>query len=408
MKDKWRKNSTRIILAVLLWVCMLWSAESQALADAPTGVYPVYMIDSDEEVQYFGPGVCLSSGGTPIVFTRGYDSSMQALAMAAEIEGQVCVLVYDDGSESLSSWCIHEDSLANLSGHESAFLTPEAVSPNEKATAYYHYESNGEVIAGGTEVTVRGINADGYLEADDYPTGILYPASLVSGQGQLVGILLGDNVCVPLSGGQSAAAPTAPPLPSRETSTSTATVNGNVSPQPKGESWMLGVIGLIGAAILVVLIIILAGRKKPASGNANRTAASGVSGNTGDTMMSSGAFASSAGGKSSASGKVQLWLLAKGGCMNGRVYPIEQSEITIGRDASMVIRFPADTRGVSRIHAKLYWQGSQLMLMDCNSTSGTFLKRQGKLAPMAPVAVQSGDVFYIGEKANCFEINTGR
>lgn len=94
--------------------------------------------------------------------------------------------------------------------------------------------------------------------------------------------------------------------------------------------------------------------------------------------------------------------------MNGRVYPIEQSEITIGRDASMVIRFPADTRGVSRIHAKLYWQGSQLMLMDCNSTSGTFLKRQGKLAPMAPVAVQSGDVFYIGEKANCFEINTGR
>lgn len=394
MKDKWRKNSTRIMLAVLLWVCMLWSAERQALADAPTGVYPVYMIDSDEEVQYFGPGVCLSSGGTPIVFTRGYDSSMQVLAMAAEIEGQVCVLVYDDGSESLSSWCIHEDSLANLSGHESAFLTPAAVSPNEKATAYYHYESNGEVIAGGTEVTVRGINADGYLEADDYPTGILYPASLVSGQGQLVGILLGDNVCAPLLDSQSAAAPTAPPLPSP-------------SPRP-GEFWLLVVIGLIGAAILVVLIIILAGRKKPTSGNTNRTAASGMPGNTGDTMMSPGAFASSAGGKSSASGKVQLWLLAKGGCMNGRVYPIEQSEITIGRDASMVIRFPADTRGVSRIHAKLYWQGSQLMLMDCNSTSGTFLKRQGKLAPMAPVAVQSGDVFYIGEKANCFEINTGR
>lgn len=401
MKDKWRKNYTRIILAVLLWVFMLWSAESQAWADAPTGVYPVYMIDSDEEVQYFGPGVCLSGGGTPIVFTRGYDSSMQALAMAAEIEGQVCVLVYDDGSESLSSWRIHEDSLANLSGYQSAFLTPAAGSPNEKVTAYYHYESNGEVMAGGTEVTVREINADGYLEADGYPTGILYPASLVDRQGQLVGILLGDNVCVPLSGGQSAAAPTAPPLPSRATGTSTAMVNGNVSPQQKGESWMLGIIGLIGAGILVVLIIILAGKKKPTSENTNRTAAAGVSGNTGETMTSSGV-------KNSASGKARLWLLAKGGCMNGRVYPIEQSEITIGRDASMVIRFPADTRGVSRIHAKLYWQGSQLMLMDCNSTSGTFLKRQGKLTPMVPVAVQSGDVFYIGEKANCFEINTGR
>ena len=44
------------------------------------------------------------------------------------------------------------------------------------------------------------------------------------------------------------------------------------------------------------------------------------------------------------------------------------------------------------------------MLMDCNSTSGTFLKRIGKLMPMNPVALQSGDIFYIGEKANSFEI----
>ena len=100
----------------------------------------------------------------------------------------------------------------------------------------------------------------------------------------------------------------------------------------------------------------------------------------------------------------KLWLVSKGGCMNGRVYPVEKDEITIGRDVSSTIRYPADTAGVSRVHAKLYWQGNQLMLMDCNSTSGTFLQRQGKLTPMAPVKVQSGDVFYVGEKINSFEI----
>ena len=90
--------------------------------------------------------------------------------------------------------------------------------------------------------------------------------------------------------------------------------------------------------------------------------------------------------------------------MNGRVYPVETGGVTIGRDASSIIRYPADTPGVSRVHAKLYWQGSQLVLMDCNSSSGTFLKRQGKLAPMVPVVLQNGDVFYIGEKANGFEV----
>jgi len=384
---------------------VFWSAEGQAQAETTSGgVYPVYLLDSNEDGQYFGPGVCINAGGTPIVFTRGYDSSMQAAAIAAEIEGQVCLLVYDSGSDSLSSWTIQEDSLQKLAGYESAFLLPGTPVQNEKAMAYYHYESNDELALGGTEVILQGINEDGLLEAEGFPTGILYPAAVVNSQGEMVGVLLEDNACVPLgtpeaSGASTAMVPTAPPLP-------LPSASPLPTPQTGVGFWLLIAIGLIGILILVILLIVVAAKRKPSQGD-NRQP-----GNIGGDGVSPGAPVPSPGAREVVSGKRQqsrkLWLVAKGGCMNGRVYPVGQNEITIGRDAAMVIRFPADTVGVSRIHAKLYWQGGQLMLMDCNSTSGTFLKRQGKLTPMAPVAVESGDVFYIGEKANSFEINTGR
>ncbi|MEY8391618.1 FHA domain-containing protein [Lachnospiraceae bacterium 45-W7] len=100
----------------------------------------------------------------------------------------------------------------------------------------------------------------------------------------------------------------------------------------------------------------------------------------------------------------QLWLAARGGYMDGRVYAIAQSGITIGRDVSNVVNYPKDVAGVSRTHAKLFWENGRLKLMDCNSSYGTFLKGKGKLSPMNPVEVKTGDVFYIAEKNNRFEI----
>ena len=47
---------------------------------------------------------------------------------------------------------------------------------------------------------------------------------------------------------------------------------------------------------------------------------------------------------------------------------------------------------------------NHLMLMDLNSTSGTFIQGFGKLQPMQPVEVSAGSVFYIGEKKNAFVI----
>ena len=98
------------------------------------------------------------------------------------------------------------------------------------------------------------------------------------------------------------------------------------------------------------------------------------------------------------------WLVARGGYMDGRVYPINESGITIGRDISNVVRYPMETPGVSRNHVKLYWDGSKLMLVDCGSSSGTFVQSIGKIQPMNPIEIKIGETIYIGEKKNAFEI----
>ena len=97
-------------------------------------------------------------------------------------------------------------------------------------------------------------------------------------------------------------------------------------------------------------------------------------------------------------------LCAVGGYMDGRVYPMDAREVTFGRDVSVSIRYPSDAKGVSRVHCKLYWQGSDLMLVDLGSSYGTFVEGKGKLSPQTPVVLKEGDRFCIGEQRNMFVI----
>ena len=104
------------------------------------------------------------------------------------------------------------------------------------------------------------------------------------------------------------------------------------------------------------------------------------------------------------SGDSGLVLVCRGGYQDGRVYPITRNGVTIGRMMDNTIRYPENTPGVSRHHVKLYYDGGRLMLMDCGSSNGTFLQRTGRLSPMVPTAVRQGDIFYLGERINGFEI----
>lgn len=100
----------------------------------------------------------------------------------------------------------------------------------------------------------------------------------------------------------------------------------------------------------------------------------------------------------------KLFLAGIGGCMNGRIYPIGQEEITIGRSSSSVIRYPDETKGVSRKHCKVYKSGGGYRLVDHGSSYGTFLKGYGRLTEHEPVEVKCGDTFYIGSEKNGFTI----
>lgn len=100
-----------------------------------------------------------------------------------------------------------------------------------------------------------------------------------------------------------------------------------------------------------------------------------------------------------------LVLRCHGGYLNGRVYPIPAEGITIGREPDNSIRYPAHTPGISRHHAKLFWQNNQLLLLDVGSSNGTYLNQLGRISSMRPVPLNNGDVFYLGEKMNGFEIS---
>ena len=174
--------------------------------------------------------------------------------------------------------------------------------------------------------------------------------------------------------------------------------NGGGTPQPVEPSGNGGMV----AVIVVLVVVILAGigaavfvtRKNKA-----KTRQAGGSASPASCRQPAGQQVS---GQQRGGGH-GIQLIAVGGYMDGRKYPVGGSEITFGRDASATVAFPADAKGVSRQHCRIFWQNGTLMLMDTGSSYGTFTQA-GKLQPMKPVPIKAGDVFYIGEKKNCFKI----
>lgn len=94
-------------------------------------------------------------------------------------------------------------------------------------------------------------------------------------------------------------------------------------------------------------------------------------------------------------------MVMRSGSSAGKEYPLEKSEIFVGRDLSndVVINDPE----ISRRHARLYIQGSSYVLEDLGSTNGSFVNGQ-RLA--GPVLLRPGDSVTFGERMNLvFELS---
>ena len=294
---------------------------------------------------------------------------------------------------------------------------------------------------GSATTVLRELNSEGLLETDGLPNDIkYYPAAVVDEDGYCVGIVTGPEYMIPLivneekfygqsTGGSSGNGGSGD---SGNGGSGSGTRRRDIEPdepnEPDGPDEPDGPVNSlkdnviyigIGIAIAVVLMLVFFNRKKQdqKNGQAPEEVQEPIyPGNVGPTgpiwedigptgpILRENENVNFEEQTPPPTQEPQVYLMAVGGCMDGRRYPVGKNGVTIGRYKSNVISYPEGTPGVSRTHAKLYWDGRELMLMDCNSTSGTYLKRVGLLQPMSPVEVNCGDIFYIGEKKNGFEI----
>lgn len=177
------------------------------------------------------------------------------------------------------------------------------------------------------------------------------------------------------------------------------------------ETWMIaaGVGAVVLIAVIAVVLVMNSNKKKKTSSQQFRVAG----GNSMEwqdeaTQLDDPGYSMDSGFPmdNSLNAGGSLVLICRGGYQNGRRYPIPKNGITIGRAQDNRIVYPAQTPGVSRHHVRVFWNEGQMVLLDLGSSNGTYLNNQGKIPVMHPVPLKVGDVFYLGEKKNAFEVTT--
>lgn len=438
MKKKLLKHVYAFMIAIYIFT-MTGSFAQAAKTDESKAVGLAGGFVGEEQV-FSGAAFAIRSLDDTLYVLTGSLSREPEYAVFLSIDKGYCQIKYEEGAEITSSygisfWKVLEGTEDNSEG-EIAFFDCNYAYQNEKAAVYYLYENGGKYNSASSNMVLKGMDENGFFIVDKYPTGnISYPAPILNDDKELIGILAGSKIALPVldNSGNFQEETIASKKDATENNNKNSEEEKKISNSETEETtkrdssskdsfWndeiITGIV-IIAVSIAAAVIGVIAVKRKKAKKNIQTNAEAPI---PNYPPINAGPFVSPVDdvGKTESFDEMntetypsieweqpkdqKFWLVAKGGYMDGRVYPVENGEITIGREASSNIRYPANTAGVSRVHAKLYWQNGTLMLMDCNSTSGTFLKRIGKLMPMNPVALQSGDIFYIGEKANSFEI----
>ncbi len=99
-----------------------------------------------------------------------------------------------------------------------------------------------------------------------------------------------------------------------------------------------------------------------------------------------------------------LVLSCLSGPLRGQTYNINQKELMIGRDVDCHVRLPGNQEGISRHHCAIRWQQGIPVLVDLNSSCGTFLGNGTKLPPNYPTAIAPGTRFYLSSPGILFQI----
>lgn len=104
---------------------------------------------------------------------------------------------------------------------------------------------------------------------------------------------------------------------------------------------------------------------------------------------------------------VSAQLVGVSGLFAGRSYPVTEQGLLIGRDQTTCdVVFPDNYRGVSRTHCKVQYnpQTRTVVLHDLGSHYGTYTGAGVRLRQGSPVALRSGDEFYLADRNTAFRI----
>lgn len=102
------------------------------------------------------------------------------------------------------------------------------------------------------------------------------------------------------------------------------------------------------------------------------------------------------------SGKADIYGL--GGGHGGKKFTCTAKPLLFGRDASCGVRFAADAQGISSVHCEIRKQGEDYVLIDRNSTYGTFWENGEQLEPGKAYVLRDQAAFYLAAGENAYRV----
>lgn len=375
------------------------SARAGSSAESATGV--IQIVNGEEETLY--RAVLLQIDGQAYGITLMPDNLTQdSEVLFASVEGKYYhpaeVMNYDSNGRWVG-WTI-TDNYANETGR-----LPQMGDAAEGDICDAVYAVSTTEISGASGIQLGAVlDMDNAILqiADAQGQDIKYPAALLNDNMEVVAVALSDTTAVWLGTYQQQSTPSSS---GGSSSSSSSSGSSSSAPRPRTNSDnktsvepLYLVVGI--AVIAIIAVLFLKKKKGSTSSKAINNTNTHIDVAPDDNTT---AFFPTDNVTAPIPPQQTLWLAATSGYMMGRVYPMENNEITIGRSPTASV--PYEDNSVSKQHCKLYKNASgQWMLMDCNSRNGTYMERIGKLSPMQPVEIYPGDTFYLGSKKHGFTI----
>ncbi len=177
----------------------------------------------------------------------------------------------------------------------------------------------------------------------------------------------------------------------------------NIRDNPLSMGIIIGIIAgvvVVIAVIVIVIVLVVHSSKKKKAGKQEPAAMGGPAPTEPAAYRPAPAPAPAA-----IPGDTGLRLQGVAGTFAGRRFALSGT-VRIGRDPDQCqLCYPAEVKGISRIHCELTVSDGMVYLKDLGSTYGTFLKNGQQMAANQPARLQVGDTFWLASADQTFVIS---